>query len=87
MDSALATFSNKFQDKPGKSSLEHIQEEILEECGYQVPADRIESVKRYVTGISISGAAQHLFYARIVSLFRYLFYNIQQFAFNATLKL
>ena len=59
-----------FQDKKGKSSLEHVQEEMLEECGYRVPANKIRMLKRYVTGISISGAAQHLFYAEIVS---YLF--------------
>lgn len=41
------------------------REEILEECGYDVPLDKIHLIKKYVTGISLSGTSQHLYYAMI----------------------
>nr|CAD2165355.1 unnamed protein product [Meloidogyne enterolobii] len=52
-------------DKPGTSTLDHIHQEIMEECGYNVPTDLIQPIKRYVTGVSTSGSTQHLFYAEI----------------------
>lgn len=41
------------------------REEIFEECGYDVPLDKIHLIKKYVTGISLSGTSQHLYYAMI----------------------
>uniref|UniRef100_A0A0K0EWK5 Uridine diphosphate glucose pyrophosphatase NUDT14 n=1 Tax=Strongyloides venezuelensis TaxID=75913 RepID=A0A0K0EWK5_STRVS len=50
-------------DKPGVSVLKHAQEEIFEECGYEVPLEEIKFLKRFTTGIGFSGSQQHLFYA------------------------
>ena len=49
-----------------KLSLKEIaKEEVLEECGYDVPLDKIEYVTKFFTSVGISGAAQSFFYAPI----------------------
>ena len=49
-----------------KLSLERIvQEEIYEECGYNVPLEHIEKITSFYTNVGISGAKQTLFYATI----------------------
>uniref|UniRef100_A0A0R3RUD7 Uridine diphosphate glucose pyrophosphatase NUDT14 n=1 Tax=Elaeophora elaphi TaxID=1147741 RepID=A0A0R3RUD7_9BILA len=52
-------------DKPNITWKQHIQEEILEECGYMVNENEIESIKMFVTGVGSSGSRQELFYAEI----------------------
>jgi len=45
-------------------SLEQIaKEEILEECGYDVPLDRIRKISSFFTNVGISGNHQHLYFA------------------------
>ncbi|VDN19611.1 unnamed protein product [Gongylonema pulchrum] len=46
-------------DKPQVSSRQHMQEEIIEECGYSVKESDLQ------TGIGSSGASQEIFYAEI----------------------
>lgn len=47
-------------------SLEHIvHEEILEECGYEVPLSNIVKITSFYTSVGISGAKQTLYYAQI----------------------
>jgi len=41
------------------------QEEILEECGYDVPVDTIEKITSFYTAVGISGAKQTVYYAQI----------------------
>ena len=41
------------------------QEEVLEECGYDVPLSTITRVSAFYTSVGISGAQQTLFYAEI----------------------
>ena len=41
------------------------KEEIDEECGYDVPLERIEKITSFFTTVGISGAKQHLYYAQI----------------------
>ncbi|HHH72783.1 MAG TPA: NUDIX hydrolase, partial [Sulfuricurvum sp.] len=41
------------------------KEEIDEECGYDVPTERIEKITSFFTNVGISGAKQHLYYAEI----------------------
>lgn len=49
-----------------KVSLKQItKEEILEECGYDVLIDDIEKITSFYTNVGVSGAKQHLYYARI----------------------
>lgn len=48
-----------------KSLIEIAKEEILEECGYDVPVDRIEKVTSFYTAVGFAGAHQTLFYATI----------------------
>ena len=40
-------------------------EEILEECGYDVPLEKIERVTSYYTSVGFSGAKQTMYYAEI----------------------
>jgi len=48
------------------TSLEQIsREEIDEECGYDVPLDKIEKVTSFYTNVGVTGSQQHLFYAAI----------------------
>ena len=50
------------KDKP----LEKIaHEEILEECGYDVPLERIEKVTSFYTAVGFAGSVQTLYYAII----------------------
>jgi len=48
----------------------------MEECGYNVPTNLIQPIKRYVTGVSTSGSTQHLFYAEIVRRVFLIFFGI-----------
>ena len=41
------------------------KEEILEECGYDVPLEKIERVTSYYTSVGFSGAKQTMYYAEI----------------------
>lgn len=41
------------------------REEIDEECGYDVPPERIEKITSFFTNVGISGGQQHLYYAQI----------------------
>lgn len=47
-------------------SIEQIaQEEILEECGYDVPLENIEKISAFYTSVGISGTHQTLYYAQV----------------------
>lgn len=49
-----------------QKSLEVIaQEEIDEECGYQVPLEKIEKITSFYTNVGVSGGKQSLYYAPI----------------------
>jgi len=41
------------------------QEEVLEECGYDVPLQNIQKITSFYTSVGISGAEQTLYYAQI----------------------
>ena len=41
------------------------KEEILEECGYDVPLNHIEKINSFYTSVGISGTHQTLYYAQI----------------------
>jgi len=41
------------------------KEEIDEECGYDVPLERIEKITSFFTNVGISGGKQHLYFAEI----------------------
>lgn len=41
------------------------KEEIDEECGYDVPVEKIEKITSFFTNVGISGGRQHLFFAQI----------------------
>ncbi|MDR1976822.1 MAG: NUDIX domain-containing protein [Campylobacteraceae bacterium] len=48
-----------------KSDEQTMQEEILEECGYDVPLSRIERLFHFYMGVGFAGAKQTLFFAEI----------------------
>lgn len=48
-----------------KSLVQIAKEEILEECGYEVPLETIERVTQFQTNVGMSGAVQTMFYAEI----------------------
>ena len=41
------------------------REEILEECGYDVPLEKVNKITTFFTSVGISGASQTLYYAQI----------------------
>ncbi|KAL3266765.1 hypothetical protein HHI36_010925 [Cryptolaemus montrouzieri] len=45
--------------------LQIAKEEILEETGYSVPADQIEFVSSYISGVGTSSSLQTLFYCEV----------------------
>lgn len=48
-----------------KTLVEIAQEEILEECGFDVPLDRIEKVTSFYTAVGFAGAHQTLYCALV----------------------
>lgn len=52
-------------DKEGCTVQEVAREEILEECGFDVPLFSVEKVTSYVSAIGISGSRQSLFFAQV----------------------
>jgi len=42
-----------------------VKEEVDEECGYDVPLDRIEKITSFYTNVGVSGGVQNLYYAQI----------------------
>ncbi|XP_030370311.1 uridine diphosphate glucose pyrophosphatase NUDT14-like [Scaptodrosophila lebanonensis] len=48
-----------------KSWTEIAREEVLEECGYDVPVSRIEEVMVYRSGVGSSGAKQAMYYCEV----------------------
>ena len=56
-------------DKP--LSLEEIaREEILEECGYDVPLEGIERISAFHTSVGFAGSRQTLYYAEVTEAMR-----------------
>jgi UDP-sugar diphosphatase len=47
------------------SNKEIAKEEILEECGYDVPLQNIQKISSFYTSVGISGAEQTLYFAEI----------------------
>jgi len=45
------------------SDIQIAKEEILEECGYDVPLENIQTVTKFYTSVGISGTQQTLYYA------------------------
>lgn len=41
------------------------REELIEECGYDIKADRLEEVMRYRSGVGTTGSLQVLFYCEV----------------------
>lgn len=48
-----------------KSLVEIAHEEILEECGYHVPLEKIERVTSFYTAVGFAGSVQTLYMARV----------------------
>jgi UDP-sugar diphosphatase len=54
-------------DKKHLSNKEHAHAELLEECGYSVDINSMESVTKYRTGVGTAGAFQELFYVEVTN--------------------
>uniref|UniRef100_A0A3P8UQN8 Uridine diphosphate glucose pyrophosphatase NUDT14 n=1 Tax=Cynoglossus semilaevis TaxID=244447 RepID=A0A3P8UQN8_CYNSE len=52
-------------DKPDLSLEEIARQEVLEECGYDVPVSKLRKITSYRSGVGISGAKQTMFYAEV----------------------
>ncbi|XP_055376404.1 uridine diphosphate glucose pyrophosphatase NUDT14-like isoform X2 [Condylostylus longicornis] len=48
-----------------KSFKEIAKEEVLEECGYEVPLDSLESVLKFRCNVGTSGAEQEMFFCEV----------------------
>jgi len=47
------------------SSVQIAQEEIAEECGYNVPLEKIEKITSFYTSVGFAGSRQILYYAEV----------------------
>ncbi|XP_058812992.1 uridine diphosphate glucose pyrophosphatase NUDT14-like [Topomyia yanbarensis] len=45
--------------------VEIAREEVLEECGYNVPVDRMEEIMGFRSGVGTSGSLQKMFYVEV----------------------
>ncbi|XP_071368718.1 uridine diphosphate glucose pyrophosphatase NUDT14 [Centroberyx affinis] len=52
-------------DKPDLSLEEIARQEVLEECGYDVPASKLRRITSYRSGVGVTGAKQTMFYAEV----------------------
>ncbi|XP_036398270.1 uridine diphosphate glucose pyrophosphatase NUDT14 [Megalops cyprinoides] len=52
-------------DKPHLSLEEIARQEVLEECGYDVPASKLRRITSYRSGVGVTGAKQTMFYAEV----------------------
>ncbi|XP_064420847.1 uridine diphosphate glucose pyrophosphatase NUDT14 isoform X2 [Latimeria chalumnae] len=52
-------------DKPDLSLEEIAKQEILEECGYDVPVANLKKITSYRSGVGATGAKQTMFYAEV----------------------
>ncbi|CAK6975981.1 uridine diphosphate glucose pyrophosphatase NUDT14 [Scomber scombrus] len=52
-------------DKPNCSLEEIARQEVLEECGYDVPASKLKRITSYRSGVGVTGAKQTMFYAEV----------------------
>ena len=52
-------------DKPNKSPLETVQEELIEEVGYKVPSENIEFIANYRSAVGILGTKTTIYFAKI----------------------
>lgn len=57
-------------DKKHLSNKEHAHAELLEECGYSVDINSIESVAKYRAGVGTAGPYQELFYVEVTNEMR-----------------
>ena len=57
-------------DKEALSLAEIAREEILEECGYDVPIESIERVSAFHTSVGFAGSRQTLYYAEVDEMMR-----------------
>ena len=54
-------------DKKNLSNKEHAHAELLEECGFAVDINSIESVTKYRSGVGTAGSLQELFYVEVTN--------------------
>ena len=54
-------------DKKHLSNKEHAHAELLEECGFAVDINSIESVTSYRSGVGTAGSVQELFYVEVTN--------------------
>ncbi|XP_020776533.2 uridine diphosphate glucose pyrophosphatase NUDT14 [Boleophthalmus pectinirostris] len=52
-------------DKPDLSLEEIARQEVLEECGYDVPASKLKKITSYRSGVGVTGSKQTMFYAEV----------------------
>ncbi|KAM4633972.1 uridine diphosphate glucose pyrophosphatase NUDT14 [Polymixia lowei] len=52
-------------DKPDLSLEEIARQEVLEECGYDVPASKLRRITSYRSGVGVTGSKQTMFYAEV----------------------
>ncbi|XP_077179980.1 uridine diphosphate glucose pyrophosphatase NUDT14 isoform X2 [Paroedura picta] len=52
-------------DKPELSLEEIARQEVLEECGYDIPLASLKRITSYRSGVGVTGSKQTLFYAEV----------------------
>ncbi|XP_059504907.1 uridine diphosphate glucose pyrophosphatase NUDT14 isoform X1 [Stegostoma tigrinum] len=52
-------------DKPGLSLQQIAKEEVLEECGYDVPVESLQKITSYRSGVGVTGSKHTMFYVEV----------------------
>ncbi|XP_067273109.1 uridine diphosphate glucose pyrophosphatase NUDT14 [Pseudorasbora parva] len=52
-------------DKPNLSLEEIARQEVLEECGFDVPVTKLRKITSYRSGVGVTGSKQTMFYAEV----------------------
>ncbi|XP_067847183.1 uridine diphosphate glucose pyrophosphatase NUDT14 isoform X2 [Heptranchias perlo] len=52
-------------DKPSLSLQEIAKEEVLEECGYNVPVGNLQKITSYRSGVGVTGSKHTMFYVEV----------------------
>ncbi|XP_072424128.1 uridine diphosphate glucose pyrophosphatase NUDT14 isoform X2 [Chiloscyllium punctatum] len=52
-------------DKPGLSLQQIAKEEVLEECGYNVPVEKLQKITSYRSGVGVTGSKHTMFYVEV----------------------
>jgi len=55
-------------DKPKKTPEQIATEEVFEECGYEIPPNRLKKIAMFYTSVGTSGAKQFVYFTEVTNI-------------------